>query len=75
MKSSWKQLDSGRIEARVIVSELEQCFLGKDEFWSKVTTELPVGCYTVITLIHNPVLGLYTLKLMGSPGQPEMVLH
>lgn len=32
MKCSWKQLDSGLIEALVIVSELEQCFLELDEY-------------------------------------------
>jgi hypothetical protein len=74
MRCSWKQLDSGPIVALVIVSEWELSFLEAAEFWSRVTMELPVGLYTVITRTENPALAQYTLRLMGLPGQPEMGL-
>jgi len=74
MKCSWKQLDSGVIEARVIAYESERYFLGEEEFWRRVTMELPVGLYIVVTKTVNPVVDQFTLKLTASSGQPETVL-
>jgi hypothetical protein len=73
MKSLWKRLDSGLIEAVVIDCEWELYTQKPAEFWRRVTMELPVACYTVITRIQNPAPELFTLRLTGSPGPPEMV--
>jgi hypothetical protein len=74
MKFSWRPLASGHIEALVIASEWELSSLGTVAFWSKVTTELPVGCYTVVMRMDSLVLGQCTLRLMGWPGPLETAL-